>query len=166
LILVVGFRETTLRGRSQATEKAKWNQELKDARARADEAVTKQLPRLLSSQQAEVIIQQLHAAFQAGKATVPVIIASRMMDAESLEYGRHILSAVQASGWQTRHTELSTHTFAGIAIFFNPSGTCEQCNIVRSAFTAAGIPFSSDYLDVKRTPIQTDNAVYVVVGNK
>jgi len=166
MILIVGFRESALRGRGQAAEKGRWNQELKDARTLADQAVTKQQPRLLSSQQAEAIFQKLQAAVQNGKATVPVIVASRMMDAESLGYGRQILEAVQRSGWQIGHTELSTHTFSGVAIFFNPSGASEQCDIVQSAFTAAGIPFSSDYLDVKRTPIQTDKAVYVIVGNK
>jgi hypothetical protein len=162
LILVFGFRESALRGRAQAAEKGRWIQELKDTRERADEAVTKQQPRLLSVRQAEVITKSLHSVTQ----TVPIVVASRMMDAESLAYGRQILEAIQKAGWQAEHTELSSHTFSGIAIFFNPAEASDQCQIVRSAFTAAGIPFSTDYLDVKRTPIQIDNAVYVIVGNK
>jgi hypothetical protein len=166
MILVVGFRESTLRGRAQATEKGRWKQELQRARTRAEEAIAKQQPRLLSADQAAIITDTLRSAFQSGKAISPIIVASRLMDAESLEYGRQVRDAIQKSGWTVGHTENSTHTFAGVAIFFNPSAASEQCEIVRTAFTKAGVSFTTDYLDVKRTPIQKDNAVYVIVGNK
>lgn len=61
---------------------------------------------------------------------------------------------------------MSTHTFSGITIFFNPSGDSEQCDLVRDAFTMADVSFSTNYLDVNKTPIQINNAVYVIVGNK
>lgn len=94
LILIVGFRESDLRGRAQAAEKQKWNQDLKEARTRADEAVSKQQPRVLSGDQIQVITQKLHEAVQVGKATIPIVVTSRMMDAESLTYGRQILAAI------------------------------------------------------------------------
>jgi hypothetical protein len=150
----------------QAIEKAKWNKELLGARTRAEEAISKQQPRTLSAQQTATISDSLQTAFQSGKATVPIVVASRMMDAESLAYGRQILAAIQKSGWTAGHTELSTHTFSGIAIFFNPEAASEQCEIVRTAFTKAGVSFTPKYLDVKRTPIQQDNAVYIIIGNR
>jgi hypothetical protein len=89
------------------------------------------------------------------------------MDSESLAYGRQFFQAVQRSGWPVKYTEMSTHSFPGVAIFFNPPSQQQPAlETVRDAFRRANIPFSEDYLDVNRTPIQTGGTIYIIVGHK
>jgi hypothetical protein len=124
-------------------------------------------PRSLSAEQKTALLQHLKAAVDGGKATNYIVVASRLMDAESLAYGKEIAAIIEQSGWPKGFTEMSTHTFKGVAVFNNPaSEKAEACQIVRDAFRRSGIPFSENYLDVRRTPIQQEHTVYIVVGTK
>ena len=120
-------------------------------------------PRVLTDSQGSKLAELLRSI----KQSEPVVVASRMMDSESLGYGRQILSAFQRAGWQAAHTELSSHSFPGVALFFNPPNAQSPAfGGVRDAFKTAAVPFLESALDVHRTPIQLDNAIYVIVGHK
>lgn len=120
-------------------------------------------PRVLTDSHALKLATLLRSV----KQSEPVVVASRMMDSESLGYGRQILGAFQQAGWQVAHTELSSHSFSGVALFFNPPNAQSAAfGGVRDAFKNAAVPFSEGALDVHRTPIQLDNAIYVIVGHK
>jgi hypothetical protein len=143
------------------------NTEKTIAETRLKKAEEKLAPRALSSEQEQILSSSLKEAVDSGTATVPIAVASRLMDSESLAYGTQLFQVVQRSGWPVNHTEMSTHSFPGIAIFFNPPSQQEPAlEKVRDAFRRANIAFSEDYLDVNRTPIQTEGTIYIIVGHK
>lgn len=140
--------------------------ELQSTKAKADQLERTLAPRTLADEQIKHIASLLHAAAQDGKATVPIVVASRMMDAESLAYGRQILGAIEGTGWQQGHTELSTHSFSGVSIFPNPPIETDPLKTVLDAFRQSGVPFSTQVLDIHKTPIQHEPAIYIIVGHK
>lgn len=186
IALIFAMRFSTLKTRSDA-EKAKTDSkersllqskmqatedEAKIAKIRASEASEKLQPRLLLENQFQIIHKLLADAHPGittpgEKSVIPIVVAAQMMDAESISYAKQIRDAVSNTGWKIGFTEMSTHVFPGLAIFFNPSTTqSEVCKIVQNAFIKAGIKFSPDYLEISHTPIQIENAVYIIVGHK
>ena len=105
------------------------------AETRLKKAEEKLAPRALSSEQEQILYSSLKKAVDSGTATVPIAVASRLMDSESLAYGRQFFQAVQRSGWPVKYTEMSTHSFPGVAIFFNPPSQQQPAlETVRDAF--------------------------------
>jgi hypothetical protein len=92
-------------------------------------------PRVLSEPQALKLVTLLRLL----KQSEPLVVASRMMDSESFGYGRQILGVFQQAGWQAAHTELSSHSFPGVALFFHPKNAHSPAfDGVRDAFRRAG----------------------------
>jgi hypothetical protein len=124
-------------------------------------------PRALSRDQSSRLARELQEASSGGSASEPVVVASRMMDEESLAFSKQIEEVLRSNGWVVSHTPLSTHNFSGVAVFRNPpDDASSSLSTVVGAFTSAGLSVSSEYLDVKRTPIQRAPAVYIIVGHK
>jgi len=92
-ILIVGFRESALRGRAQVAEKNRWNQELQGARTRADEAMAKQQPRFL-----QFDAPAFHNALK-GKSPIRVELLYRKDDEDSFDLALKIKSLLDAEGW-------------------------------------------------------------------
>ena len=68
------------------------------AETRLKTAEEKLAPRALSSKQEQILSSSLKEAVDAGTATVPIVLASRLMDSESLAYGKQLFQVVQRSG--------------------------------------------------------------------
>jgi hypothetical protein len=122
-------------------------------------------PRIITEHQAGIILSILSK--KSKKQNVPLIIATRMMDAESLDYGRQLANILEKAGLSFSFTELSTLSFSGLAVFHNPeTDNSPVLNSVRQALGEADIPFISKHINVKRIPIQHEPAVYIVIGHK
>jgi hypothetical protein len=142
--------------------------EAKLAKSEAAEARAKIQPPMLSEKQSQILHSELIASSRLGKQSgIPIVVAAKMMDEESINYGKQIHDALNNTGWEIGFTPMSTHVFQGIAIFFSP-GTkqSESCKVVQNAFTKAGIKINTEYMDIKSTPIQVENAVYIIIGHK
>ena len=138
------------------------------AKSVSAEAIAKLRPRILSEKQSHILHEELKACSYLGiKSGIPIVVAAKVMDEESINYAKQIYDAINNIGWEIGFTPMSSHVFQGIAIFFNP-GTkeSESCKAVQNAFTKADIKFSTEYINIKQTPIQVENAVYIIVGYK
>ena len=163
----VGDRVSELKETSYELKLSAAQREAASARELAVDVKAHIEPRSVSSEQKAVLHAELKQAADAGLAQVPIVIASRMMDQESLKFGREIIEVLGGTGWEIRPTEMSTHSFPGIAVFYQPEGQASAaCQAIQAAFKKANIPFTTNNLDVKRTPIQLDHAIYVIVGHK
>jgi hypothetical protein len=182
IALVFTMRSATLKDRANAAKaKADSEQrallqskiqtaedEAKLAKSQAAEARAKLQPRVLSEKQSQILHSELIASSRLGKQSgIPIVIAAKLMDDESISYAKQIADALNNTGWEIGFTPMSTHVFPGIAIFFNPhTKESESCKAVQNAFIKAGLKFSTGYLEIKQTPIQVENAIYVIVGHK
>ncbi len=94
LILVLGLRESSLRGKAQTEEKASVA-----ARIALAEHATK--PRRLSSSQTDILISSLKDLPQKPK----IFIMAGILDAEAMAFGENIESALIASGFEVHFTK-------------------------------------------------------------
>ena len=108
LILVFGFRESSLRSRAQAEERANVAKRIASA-----EASTK--PRKLSPEQKELLIASLKALAQKPK----VFLSAGLFDAEAMAFGEEIEGALIASGFEVHFPKEFT---ADAAMMVGPPG--------------------------------------------
>ena len=94
MILVVGFRESTLRGRVQAAEKQRWAKALDDAVAKSNEAIAKQTPRSIGQ---EEIKRFVAATMDAPKG--PVTVHVYYNESEPSGYARQIRGMLNDAGY-------------------------------------------------------------------
>lgn len=112
------------------------------------------------------LVNGLRNASRFNTAKTQIVVAAHMGNAESLRYARGIAEAAQEAGWTVAVAEMSTHAFAGVAIFENSlQNAGATLTAVRSAFEAAKVAFLAQDLDVRRVNIQ-QSAIYIIVGYK
>jgi hypothetical protein len=126
IALVFTMRSATLKDRVD-TEKAKAEgaqravlqtkietaeTEAKLAKSEAAEARAKLQPRMLSQTQARILHQELLASSHLGiKSGIPIVVAAKMMDEESINYAKQIHDALNSTEWEIRFSPMSTHVF-------------------------------------------------------
>lgn len=165
LILVVGFRESTLKGRMQAVEKLKFNSELKDARTRADEAIAKQQPRAMTIDQTARLRSAMIRLFERGLDS-QVVVVSKFLDPESESYSRLIYESIPVNEPSKIFGSNGLFGFQGIRIFCLEDIATNSTEKVRKAFQEADIPFSTNAVPIGQSGFSNNHGVFIFVGVK
>jgi hypothetical protein len=142
------------------------------ARAQAAEAnklaaalEAKGQPRIVTPEQSQALRAAMHKEFSGGL-TVPVIIASKMLDPECESYSKQLSAALAVPPEALGLTPLGTFTFQGIRIFSVGDTAADSAERVRRAFQSVGIPFSPEPYQANSCPIHPDVGVFIFVGYK
>ena len=107
------------------------------------------------------------AAVSEGRADTYIVVAGRLMDAESVSFAKELYAAIAASGWPCSFSEMSTHSFPGVAIYYNPEKDARPgLALVMAVANAAQVKFTTEFKKVEQIPIQHAPCIYVVVGYK
>jgi len=153
--------KTTEEGARKLEEQVKTSEQ---ARLELEQKVA---PRKLTDKQIQCLVNGFSGLGKSSEPPTVLIVATRMMDAESIAYGKQIKEAITKAAIPVSFTEFSSHSFKGIAIFHNPkTDDSHLLKNIRNIFTKASIPFLHGYLDIKQIPIQQEPAIYIVVGHK
>lgn len=155
---------TAQKENKNAAERLRIENEINTSKFKAAELQEKLKPRELNEQQKQIIISELKKIITS---IDPIVVASKLMDDESISYGKQIHETIEKTGWITRFSPTSFHTFKGMSIFYHPNNKkSEYCEIVKAAFQKANVEFETTYYDIKSISLQANEVIYIVVGNK
>lgn len=148
---------------SRQTKEAE--RQLSQAHERVAALEAKSQPREITPEQQKALREAMHKEFANG-INVPIIIASKMLDPESESYAKQISAALPLPPEALGLTTLGTFGFQSLRIFPIGDLAVDAADRVRRAFTAAGIPFSTETDQANRCPIHPDVGVFIFVGYK
>ena len=146
------------------------DQSLSGARAEAQAARSelsaykaRNAPRRLTQQQRDAVAQAV-----AGLASVPVVVASRMMDGESLDYATDIAEALRASVPSVPAVvQTSLNDFPGfVAVHSPPQNVPNQQGQLLAGLAAGAVPVRQQQIAVGSIAAYNSSTYYVVVGRK
>ncbi|WP_265595211.1 hypothetical protein [Verrucomicrobium sp. BvORR106] len=122
-------------------------------------------PRTVTPEQNQALRAAMRKGFSGGL-TVPIIIASKMLDPECESYSKQLSDALAVPPEALGLTPLGAFTFQGIRIFSVGEAAADSAEKIRRAFQTVGIPFSPEPYQAKSCPIHPDVGVFIFVGYK
>jgi len=141
-----------------------YQEDLRDKDLKIQELEMKASPRSLDPEQATKLQKDL-ASF---KSQFQVIIASRLMDAESYQYGDQLANIFRQSGWQIGPRNASyLHDLNGDVVVAMTDRSQRSCaERICSAFKSVGLISRVEQVQESKLPSVKPNTIYIIVGSR
>lgn len=129
-------------------------------------AEAKLAPRVISEFQRSILTKSFNERVAAGKALIPIIVCSKMLDPESADFAAQIFQPIAESRWESVHNTMGALPFSGIRLVANGDEANLTLIDIRLILHEAGIDFAEGGVTAGACPLQVSPVVYIFVGQK